>query len=349
MKALVPAGGRGVRLRPITYTNAKQLIPVAGEPVLFRVLHQIAEAGIVACGIVVGDTAEEMRAAIGDGSRFGLSVTWIEQATPAGLADCVRVARGFLGEDPFLMYLGDNMLADGVASLVEAFERDPVAAQILTVRVPDPQRFGVVSLKADGSVERVVEKPAEPSSDLALAGVYVFDPAVHDVIATLQPSVRGELEITDAIQGLIDRGLEVRAHEVSGWWKDTGLASDLLDANRLVMAGFAASRVHGVVNGCAVSGMVIVEAGAVIEQGALIGPCVVGAGARLHDAVVGPNAAIGAGSVLRGARVEDSIVMDECTITDASLRRSVLGRGVQVSGRGSAQLVVGDHGSVSLG
>ena len=347
MRALVPAGGRGVRLRPITYTNAKQLIPVAGEPVLFRVLRQIADAGIVECGIVIGDTGDEVRAAVGSGERFGLSVTWIEQAEPRGLADCVRIAADLLADEPFLMYLGDNMLADGVTALVAAFDADPVAAQILTVRVPDPQRFGVVEL-VEGAVVRVVEKPEVPPSDLALAGVYVFDPIVHEVIAGLQPSARGELEITDAIQGLIERGLRVRAHEVTGWWKDTGLAQDLLDANRLVMAGFSGSRIDGTVEDCAVSGDVIVEAGAVVKQGALIGPCVIGADAQLRDAIIGPNAAIGAGSSIRGARIEDSIVMDGCVISDATLRASVLGRGVEVTGRGSAQLVVGDHGSVSL-
>jgi len=349
MKALVPSGGRGTRLRPITYTSAKQLVPVAGEPILDRVLRQIADAGICECVLVVGDTADEIERHVGDGERFGLAVRYVRQEEPRGLADCVRVARPLLGDEPFLMYLGDNMLADGVAGIVAAFRAEPVAAQILTVRVEHPERFGVVTLDPDGAVLRVEEKPEAPASDLALAGVYVFGPEVHPIIDGLEPSRRGELEITDAIQGLLERGARVRAVEAAGWWKDTGRPEDLLDANRLVLAGLAAPKVEGELESCAMSGPVVVGRDAHVVGGALIGPCVLGAGARIRDAIIGPNASVGAGCVVEGGRIEDSIVMDECVIRDASLAGSLLGRGVHVAGRGSARLVVGDHGSVTLG
>lgn len=349
MKALVPSGGRGVRLRPLTYTNAKQLVPVGGEPVLFRVLRHIAEAGVRECGIVVGDTAAEIESAVGDGSAFGLAITYIPQDDPLGLADCVRISQDFLGDDPFVMYLGDNMLADGVAGIVAEFETDPVAAQILAVRVPHPERFGVVTLAQDGTVAEVEEKPPHPKSDLALAGVYVFSREVHDAIAVLEPSARGELEITDAIQLLIEKGSRVRVHEAVGWWKDTGLPGDLLEANRLVLDGLSASRIEGEVDGCEISGEVIVEAGAVIEGGRLIGPCFVGAGAVLRHATVGPCAAIGAGCTVEDATIENSILMDGCVVHRSTLKSSVLGRGVEVRGPGSAQVIVGDHGILELG
>ncbi|MFP5225328.1 MAG: sugar phosphate nucleotidyltransferase, partial [Actinomycetota bacterium] len=275
-----------------------------------------------------------------------IAVTYIPQASPAGLADCVRTAREFLGDDDFLMYLGDNMLRDGVRSLVDEFVSEPVAAQILTVRVPEPQRFGVVEMDAD-RVVRVVEKPDDPPSDLALAGVYLFSPQVHEIISQLRPSARGEYEITDAIQGLIDEGLEVRAHEVTGWWKDTGQPEDLLEANRLVLSSIE-PWIEGSVEGAEVIGPVQVAAGAQVKGGRLIGPCVIGPGTLCEDAVIGPDVALGSSCRVSGATVEDSIVMDGCEIADANLTRSLLGRSVIVRGVGSAHLVVGDHGQVTL-
>jgi glucose-1-phosphate thymidylyltransferase len=319
---------------------------VAGEPILFSVLRHISDAGIEQVGIIVGDTGPEIREAVGDGSAWGLAVTYIPQASPSGLADCVRIARGFLGDDDFLMYLGDNMLRDGVSGLVRGYLSEPVAAQILTVRVPEPQRFGVVEL-ADGRVVRVIEKPKDPPSDLALAGVYLFSPAIHEVIEGLQPSARGEYEITDAIQGLIDSGLEVRAHEVEGWWKDTGQPEDLLEANRLVLSALV-SKIEGSVEGAEITGAVQVAAGAQVKGGRLIGPCVIGPGTICEEATIGPDVALGSSCRVSGATVEDSIVMDGCEISDASLTRSLLGRSVVVRGVGRAHLVVGDHGQVTL-
>ena len=232
MKGLILSGGKGTRLRPLTYTRAKQLVPVANKPVLFYGIEAIAAAGITEIGIVVGDTEAEIRAAVGDGSAWGVSVTYITQDAPRGLAHAVLISRDFIGDDPFVMYLGDNLLNKGIAPLVDAFRRDRPAAQILLAHVPDPQMFGVAEL-SNGQVVRLVEKPKDPKSDLALVGVYMFGPEVFTSVERIRPSFRNELEITDAIQDLIDRGLTVRPHIVDGWWKDTGKLEDLLEANRL--------------------------------------------------------------------------------------------------------------------
>ncbi|MGH9125271.1 MAG: glucose-1-phosphate thymidylyltransferase, partial [Acidimicrobiales bacterium] len=240
MKALILAGGAGTRLRPITHTRAKQLVPVANKPILFYGLEHMAEAGIKEVGMIVGDTAAEVKAAAGDGSRWGLEITYIPQAAPLGLAHCVLIARDFLGEDDFVMYLGDNLIRQGVKEFVDRFQRerqqlDPAAAHILLAKVPDPQRFGVAELDANGEVSRLVEKPAEPRSDLALVGVYLFSPAIHEAVSTIKPSYRGELEITDAIQWLVDAGHRVRSELLQGWWIDTGKLTPLLEANRLIL------------------------------------------------------------------------------------------------------------------
>src|SRR3954453_19800203 len=243
MKALILAGGAGTRLRPITHTSAKQLVPVANKPILFYGLEQMAEAGIVEVGMIVGDTAEEIVAAVGDGSQWGLKVTYLPQDAPLGLAHCVLIARDFLGEDDFVMYLGDNLLQQGLAGFVERFEKarsatlhEPAAAaQILLIKVEDPQRFGVAVLDATGRVTQLIEKPADPPSDLALAGVYLFDTTIHEAVRSIQPSARGELEITDAIQWMIDQGHRVLHEVLDGWWIDTGKKDPLLACNRLIL------------------------------------------------------------------------------------------------------------------
>ena len=234
MKGLILSGGKGTRLRPLTYTSAKQLVPVANKPVLFYGIESLAAAGIRDIGIVVGDTEAEIRAAVGDGSRWNVRITYIPQDAPRGLAHAVLISESFIAGDPFVMYLGDNLLNKGINGFVDEFVREAPAAQILLTRVPDPQMFGVAEL-VDGRVVRLVEKPKEPKSDLALVGVYMFSPAVFDSVKRIKPSFRNELEITDAIQDLIDRGLEVRPHLVDGWWKDTGKLEDMLEANRLIL------------------------------------------------------------------------------------------------------------------
>src|SRR5438477_9287056 len=235
MKALVLSGGEGSRLRPITHTNAKQLIPIAGRPILFHALESIAQAQIREVGIVVGQTAAEVRAAVGDGSRWGLDVTYIQQEAPLGLAHAVLTSADFVRGEPFLMYLGDNVLLEGVAGFVEAFEREEPEAQIFLTRVPEPERFGVAVIEGD-RVVRLVEKPREFISDVALVGVYLFRDSILEACATLRPSWRNEYEITEAIQWLIDRGDLVRAEVVTGWWKDTGRPEDLLEANRMMLS-----------------------------------------------------------------------------------------------------------------
>ncbi|MGH9156246.1 MAG: glucose-1-phosphate thymidylyltransferase, partial [Acidimicrobiales bacterium] len=237
MRGLILSGGAGTRLRPITYTSAKQLVPVANQPILFYGLEAMAAAGIAQVGIVVGDTADEIIAAVGDGSRFGLAVTYIHQEAPLGLAHCVLIARDFLGDEDFVMYLGDNLLETGLRPFLDAFEADRgrAVAQILLCPVPDPQRFGVAELGADGRLVRLVEKPVDPPSNLALVGVYLFDTSIHNAVAAIAPSSRGELEITDAIQWLVDRGSYVRTHLLDGWWIDTGKLTPLLEANRLIL------------------------------------------------------------------------------------------------------------------
>ena len=237
MKGLILSGGKGTRLRPLTYTSAKQLVPVANKPVLFYGIEAMAEAGLKDIGIVVGDTHAEIRAAVGDGSRWGVHVTYIPQDAPLGLAHAVKISQPFLQDEPFVMYLGDNLLNRGIVGLVQEFAREKPAAQILLTKVPDPQMFGVAQLK-DGRVVRLVEKPKEPIGDLALVGVYMFSPEIFESVNRIKPSFRNELEITDAIQDLIDRGLTVKPHIVEGWWKDTGKLEDMLEANRLILDTF---------------------------------------------------------------------------------------------------------------
>src|SRR5918999_6427619 len=280
MKGLILSGGKGTRLRPLTYTSAKQLVPVANKPVLFYGIEAIAAAGIHEIGIVVGDTQAEIRAAVGDGSRFGVRVEYIEQDAPRGLAHAVKISEPFIGGAPFVMYLGDNLLNKGITPFVREFEQKRPAAQILLARVPDPQMFGVAELR-DGKVVRLVEKPKEPIGDLALVGVYMFGPEVFDSVNRIRPSFRNELEITDAIQDLIDRGLTVHPHIVDGWWKDTGKVEDMLEANRIVLEGLEV-RIEGTVDADSrVEGKVVIEPGVVVERSVIRGPAIIGAGARI--------------------------------------------------------------------
>ena len=244
MKGLVLAGGKGTRLRPITYTSAKQLVPVANKPVLFYGIEAIVAAGIADIGIIVGDTKDEIMAAVGDGSRFGARITYIPQAAPLGLAHAVKIAEPYLGDEPFVMYLGDNLIAGGISSLVDEFRRGACNAMILLAEVPNPEQFGVAELNGQGAVKRLIEKPPVPPSNLALVGVYMFDHHIFESVARIQPSKRGELEITDAIQDLIDRNLAVHPHRVQGWWKDTGKLEDMLEANHIVLERIETVR-HG--------------------------------------------------------------------------------------------------------
>jgi len=332
MKGLILSGGRGTRLRPLTYTSAKQLVPVANKPVLFYGIEALAEAGIKEIGIVVGDTQAEIRAAVGNGSAWGVSITYIEQDAPRGLAHAVLISEPFIGSEPFVMYLGDNLLDKGITNFVEDFVREKPAAQILLARVPDPQMFGVAEL-SDGRVVGLVEKPAEPKSDLALVGVYMFSSAVFEAVKAIRPSFRNELEITDAIQHLIDHGLEVRPHIVDGWWKDTGKLEDMLEANRLILDTIQ-RRVEGSVDAeSRIEGKVIVEPGAVIEHSVVRGPVIIGARAKIVNAYVGPFTSIMNDAEVHDSEIEHSIVLEGSRITNlaARIEDSLIGKNVRIT------------------
>jgi glucose-1-phosphate thymidylyltransferase len=353
MKGLILSGGKGTRLRPITHTSAKQLVPVANKPVLFYGIEAIAQAGIDEIGIIIApETGDEIRAAVGDGSRFGVKVTYIVQDAPAGLAHAVLTGEAFLGSDPFVMYLGDNLLQGGINELAARFRASEPDALILLTAVPDPESYGVAELDGD-RVVALAEKPAQPRSNLALVGVYMFTAAIHDAARAITPSPRGELEITDAIQHMLDAGLRVESHVVRGWWKDTGRLDDMLEANRLILDTIE-PRCDGELIEAQLDGRVIVEDGARIERSTVRGPAIIGAGAQLVDAYIGPYTAVGDRCTIERAEVEHSILLADCSVRDLDLRieSSLLGRNVRVS-RDSGQprayrLMVGDNSEIAV-
>jgi glucose-1-phosphate thymidylyltransferase len=356
MKALILAGGAGTRLRPITHTSAKQLVPVANKPILFYGLEQMAEAGIVEIGIVVGDTAEEIRASVGDGSTWGLKVTYIPQDAPLGLAHCVLIAQNFLGDDDFVMYLGDNLLRQGVKEFVERFETDGRShsvAQILLARVPDPQRFGVAEIGPNGEVLRLVEKPADPPSDLALVGVYLFGPTIHQAVRAIQPSGRGELEITDAIQWLLDNGHRVHHQVVDGWWIDTGKLDALLEGNRLILETLD-QRVEGSVDSDSrIEGRVVVCEGAEVVGSVIRGPAIIGAGTRVEHSFVGPFTSIAERCQVLRSEIEHSVVLGDSRIVDIPrVEDSLIGKEAVVTRSArrprANRFMLGDHSQVDL-
>jgi glucose-1-phosphate thymidylyltransferase len=352
MKALILSGGAGTRLRPITHTSAKQLIPVANKPILFYGLESIRDAGIREVGMVVGHTADEVRATCGDGSQWGLEITYLPQEAPRGLAHAVIVGRDFLGDDDFVMYLGDNVLLEGITRFVEGFERHTPNAQIFLARVREPERFGVAVLEGD-RVVRLVEKPKEHISDLALVGVYLFDRTVHEAIDRVEPSWRGELEITDSIQAMIDAGRTVRAEMVTEWWKDTGKLEDLLEANRMMLSHLD-PRVEGEVDGrSSLVGQVIIEPGAKVTGSVIRGPSIIGRDTIVEDSLIGPYASIYDECTVASSDIEDSIIMERCRLEDVrGLAQSLLGKDVEVR-RGKAapaayRLMLGDQSQVEL-
>ncbi|MFF1506881.1 glucose-1-phosphate thymidylyltransferase [Streptomyces sp. NPDC058326] len=353
MKALVLSGGSGTRLRPFSHSMPKQLIPVANKPVLDYVLENIRDIGIRDVGIVSGDRIDHIGAAVGDGSRFGLDITLLRQDAPRGLAHAVLVARDFLGDDDFVMYLGDNMLLPGIEDAAAAFRQDRPAAQVLVHKVPDPRAFGVAELAPDGSVQRLVEKPREPRSDLALIGVYFFTPAIHDAIAAIGPSARGELEITDAIQELLDRGAFVKAVEYDGYWKDTGEVADVLECNRKVLSDMQ-GRVEGHVDEHSrLSGDVVIGPGARVVRSRITGPAVIGAGSLIEDSQISAYTSIGADCVLSGTSLGDSIVLDGARLSGVSdIVGSLIGRAATVAAAPvnaeGHRIVIGDHAGVEV-
>jgi glucose-1-phosphate thymidylyltransferase len=353
VKALVLAGGSGSRLRPITHSYAKQLVPVANKPVLFYGLEAIRDAGIRQVGVVVGDTEQEIRDAIGDGSQFGLELTYLRQDAPRGLAHALLIAREYLGDDDFVMYLGDNFIVSGIRDHVDRFRRERPDAQILLTNVSDPRAFGVAELDADGRVVGLEEKPEHPKSDLALAGVYIFGPAIHHVVAGLSPSRRGELEITDAIQGLIDGGLRVESTMISGYWKDTGNVTDMLEVNRLVLEGLERSVAGEVDDSSELIGRVVVEPGALIRGSRVVGPAVVGADSVIRGSYIGPFTSIERDCAILDSEIEYSIILRGARIESVGrIECSLIGRRVQVTCSPRVpqthRLVLGDHSKVQI-
>ena len=353
LKGLILSGGKGTRLRPLTHTSAKQLVPVANKPVLFYGIEAMKAAGIDEVGIIVApETGGEIRAAAGDGSQFGVRIEYIEQDAPLGLAHAVLTGEEFLGDSPFVMYLGDNLLRDGIVDLVGTFTSEQPDALILLTPVPDPEQYGVAELN-DGRVARLVEKPKEPQSDLALVGVYMFTPSIFDAARAIEPSGRGELEITDAIQHLVDSGRQVDPHIVHGWWKDTGQVEDMLEANRLILDDIE-ERLEGELVDCRVEGRVAIEKGARLERATVRGPAIVGAGTQVRDAYIGPYTAIAENVTIEDAELEHSILLAGSTVRQLEYRieASLIGRNVTI-GRGPAfpkayRFVVGDSSDIQI-
>ncbi|NUP14877.1 MAG: glucose-1-phosphate thymidylyltransferase [Streptomyces sp.] len=353
MKALILVGGVGSRLRPITHTSAKQLVPVANRTVLSYVLDSVKEAGITEVGIVVGATAAEIQASVGDGAEFGLDVTYIQQDAPRGLADAVLVSRDFLGDDAFVMYLGDNYVVDGIVDFVADFRRDEPAAQVMLARVADPRAFGVAELDENGRLTAVVEKPQDPRSDLAIVGVYAFGPQVHEAVAGIRPSWRNELEITDALQWLVDQGHEVGSTVIDRYWKDVASVTDILEMNRHLLESLE-TRIDGEVDEASeLVGRVVVEAGAKISGSRIVGPAVIGPDTVVQDSYVGPFTSIEGNCRVALSEIQYSIVLRGASIDGvARVEDSVIGRETEVNAapRTSTahRLVLGDHSRVQV-
>jgi len=360
MKGLILSGGAGTRLRPITHTSAKQLVPIANKPILFYGIEDMAAAGIREIGIIVGDTADEIRAAVGDGSRWGVSVTYLPQDAPLGLAHCVLIARDFLADDDFVMYLGDNMLQQGLVEFVHRFtdaraaEGDAApSAQILLAHVDDPRQFGVAEVTPTGEVVRLVEKPTDPPSDLALVGIYLFDPSIHEAVRAIRPSARGELEITDAIQWLLEHDHRVVHEVLQGWWIDTGKKDPLLECNRYVLATLETAIDGSVDAASTLEGTVVVEAGAEVRNSRIVGPSIIGAGTIVERSTIGAFTSIGPDCRIDDAEIDHSVVLDRAQITRVrSITDSLLGRDVEITSAGTPhpalRLMLGDHSRIDL-
>ncbi len=353
MKALVLSGGSGTRLRPITFTRAKQLVPVANKPILFYGLDAIAAAGISEVGIVVGETGTEVMAAVGDGSRWGLSVTYLQQDKPRGLAHAVLIAEEYIAGEPFVMYLGDNLIKDGITGFVRGFEASGANSHILLAHVPNPREFGVAEVE-DGAIVRLIEKPAEPASDLALVGVYLFDRTIFEAVNAIQPSGRGEYEITDAIQWLIDHGRTVSPHVIEGWWKDTGRLEDLLEANRMMLEDIEHEILGTLGPAARIEGRVRLGKGSIVEGSTLRGPICIGENARVVDSYIGPFTSLADGVQVRGSEIEHSIMLQHSRLESVAGRvsDSLLGVGAVVRSSAAtpaaSRFMLGDNSDVEI-
>ncbi|MBN1179614.1 MAG: glucose-1-phosphate thymidylyltransferase [Anaerolineae bacterium] len=333
MKGLILSGGKATRLYPLTYTRAKQLIPVANKPILFRVIESICAAGIDDIGIVVGDTAEEIKSTVGRGGRWDAKITYIQQNNPLGLAHAVKVSQDYLGDDPFVMFLGDNVIQGGISELIRQFQESDWNAQIVLTRVEHPEQYGVAELNGEGRVVQLVEKPKDPRSDLALVGIYMFTSLIHQAVAEIKPSWRGELEITDAIQWLVEKGHQVFPYVHRGWWIDTGRPGDMLEANGMVLEELTPVIEGYVDRDSEVDGRVTVEKGAEIINSVVRGPTIIGQRSRIVNAYVGPFTSIYHDVTVENSEIERSIVLEHSVIRDipARIQDSLIGRNVTLN------------------
>ncbi len=351
MKALILSGGHGTRLRPITHSQQKQLIPIANKPVLFYAIEDVIEAGADDIGIIVGPNKDQIVETVGS-REWDARIEFIFQGDPAGLAHTILVAEDFLGDEEFIMYLGDNVIKGGITRHSDAFRDLSPDSLVLLTEVEDPQRFGVADLDEMGRVKRLVEKPKVPTSNYALVGIYFFKPLIIEACKNIKPSWRGELEITDAIQWLIDNGHRVEASIVDGWWKDTGKAEDILLANRLILDEIT-SKNEGLVRGSKVFGRAIIGKGCIIENSTIKGPCILGDDCRITRSYIGPYTSINKNCEIVGTEIEDSVIMEECSISNAGrIMESLVGKNVNIRENGGRpmghRLIVGDNSDIVL-
>ena len=353
MKGLILAGGFGTRLRPLTYTGAKQLIPVANKPIIFYGIEALTRAGIKEIGIVVGDTATEVKNVVGNGETHNVKIHYINQESPLGLAHAIKISRDFLDTENFIMYLGDNILKNGISNLAAKFESMKSDALILLTEVPNPQQFGVAVIDNKGVVKRLVEKPKEPPSNLALVGVYLFNSNIFNAIDHIKPSWRNELEITDAIQWLLENGYKVESDIVTGWWKDTGKPEDIIEANLLVLEDIEPSN-NGVILDSTINGRVNINQGTRIEKSAIRGPVIIGQNVSIANAFIGPFSSIGDNVIIENSEIECSVVMDGAIIRNIEKRidRSIIGKNVQISqveqSPRTYKFIIGDQSFIEL-
>jgi glucose-1-phosphate thymidylyltransferase len=354
MKGLILSGGKGTRLYPLTYTSAKQLIPVANKPILFRVIESIRDAGIDEIGIVVGDTAQEVKDAVGRGGRWDVKITYIHQEEPLGLAHCVKISQDFLGDDRFVMFLGDNVIQGGISPLISEFAQSDWNSQIVLTRIEHPEQYGVAELDEQGRIKQLIEKPKDPPSDLALVGIYMFDPSIHKAVANIKPSWRGELEITDAIQWLVDHGQAVHPYVHRGWWIDTGQPGDMLEANDLVLEELN-YRIEGYVDrDSQVGRRVTVERGAEIINSVVRGPSIIGENTRIVNSYVGPFTSIYHDVIIENSEIEHSMVLEHSRIENigSRIQDSLIGRNVRIARSPikpkALKLTVGDHSQLGI-
>ena len=354
MKGLILSGGTGSRLYPLTYSNAKQLIPVANKPILFRVIESIRDAGIKDIGIVIGSTGEQIREAVGRGGRWGVNITYIEQDAPLGLAHAVKVSHDFLGDDRFVMFLGDNVIEGGISPLITEFAHSDWNSQIVLTRIEHPEQYGVAELGENGRIIRLIEKPKNPPSDLALVGIYMFDHHMHEAVDGISPSWRGELEITDAIQWLVDHNHAVHPYIHRGWWIDTGRPGDMLDANDLVLEEIDYKMEGYVDRDSQVGRRVTIQRGAEIINSVVRGPSIIGENARIINSYVGPFTSIGHDVTIENSEIEHSMVLEKSEIRDidARIQDSLIGRDVLISRSPikprALKLTLADHSQVGI-